>query len=74
MNRPVRPVLLIEDSDNDILLFRRALAQTHSDLPLEIIRDGQAASDRLKEPPRPSLHPDTGFPRRPSPTDSSRSR
>jgi CheY-like chemotaxis protein len=54
--KPIRPVLLVEDNDNDILLFRRALAKIHSELPLKVIGDGQAAWEYLKSgAERPSL-------------------
>jgi CheY-like chemotaxis protein len=56
-SKPVRPVLLVEDNDNDILLFRRALDQIPSELPLLVLRDGQDAWDYLADPAseRPSL-------------------
>ncbi|HEX7896154.1 MAG TPA: response regulator [Planctomycetota bacterium] len=55
--KALRPVLLVEDNDNDILLFRRALAKIQSDLPLQVIRDGQDAWDQLSSggAERPSL-------------------
>jgi CheY-like chemotaxis protein len=59
--KPSRPVLLIEDDENDVLIFRRSLAKIHSDLPLLVIPDGQAAwqylsgSGSTPRPSRPSL-------------------
>ena len=60
-DKPSRPVLLIEDDENDVLIFRRSLAKIHSDLPLLVIPDGQAAWQYLSgagatpRPSRPSL-------------------
>src|SRR5688572_5032428 len=57
----LRPVLYVEDNENDAILFRRALTKIHSSLPLQIITDGQAAWAFLTRqgatcrPPLPSL-------------------
>jgi len=59
--KPIRPVLLVEDNENDVLFFRRALSKIHSNLPLQVLSDGQAAWDYLSgagsthRPTRPSL-------------------
>jgi CheY-like chemotaxis protein len=56
-----RPVLLVEDDENDILFLQRALTRIHSSLPLQVITDGRAAWDYLSgsgathRPNRPSL-------------------
>src|SRR5687768_14040647 len=60
-SKPDRPVLLIEDDENDVIFFRRSLAKIHSDLPLLVIPDGKAAWEHLTgagsgiRPSRPSL-------------------
>ena len=40
-------ILLVEDSDDDIELTRRALRKNAIQNPLEVVRDGQAALDYL---------------------------
>jgi CheY-like chemotaxis protein len=40
-------VLLAEDDDNDILLFRRAFAKASVPNPLMVVRDGEEAIDYL---------------------------
>jgi CheY-like chemotaxis protein len=60
-SKPARPVLLIEDDENDVIFFRRSLSKIHSDLPLLVIPDGKAAWEYLsgagstQRPSRPSL-------------------
>jgi CheY-like chemotaxis protein len=55
------PVLYVEDDENDVLFFKRALAGIHSRLPLQVITDGQSAWEFLSgqgstlRPQRPSL-------------------
>jgi len=55
------PVLYIEDDENDVTFFKRALAGIQSRLPLQVICDGQSAWDFLtgqgstSRPQRPSL-------------------
>jgi CheY-like chemotaxis protein len=57
----LRPVLYVEDDENDVILFRRALTKIHSTIPLQVITDGQVAWDFLTgkgascRPPVPSL-------------------
>jgi CheY-like chemotaxis protein len=56
-----RPVLLVEDSEDDILLLQRALTRIHSPLPLQVITEGHKAWEYLTgkgsttRPNRPSL-------------------
>ncbi len=38
-----RPVLLVEDDPNDILLIRRAFQKTSMAAPLQVVHDGDAA-------------------------------
>lgn len=45
--RPPRPLLLIEDNDNDVLFFKRGLAKIHSPIPVQVIQDGGAAWEYL---------------------------
>lgn len=58
---PVRPVIYVEDDENDSLMLTRALYKIHSTLPLQVIRDGQSAWEFLTgqgaapRPPVPSL-------------------
>ena len=40
-------LLLVEDDENDVLFFRRALRGCGAQVDLEIARDGDAAVDRL---------------------------
>jgi CheY-like chemotaxis protein len=40
-------ILLVEDSEDDIFLMRRALAQAHVTNPLHIVEDGEEAVDYL---------------------------
>ena len=48
MNEPPRPrVLLVEDDENDILFFQRALRGCGAQVDLEIARDGESALQRL---------------------------
>jgi len=57
----LRPVLYVEDNENDTILFKRALSKIHSSLPLQVITDGQTAWAFLTRqgatcrPPLPSL-------------------
>ena len=55
MNERPRPrVLLVEDDDNDILFFQRALRACGAELDLDIDRDGESAVQRLlREDPHP---------------------
>lgn len=56
-----RPVLRIEDDENDVALFGIALAKIHSSLPLQVICDGARAWEYLSgsgitgRPNKPSL-------------------
>jgi CheY-like chemotaxis protein len=56
-----RPLLLVEDDENDVYFFQRALAKIQSNLPIQVIGDGQAAWEYLSgsgathRPTRPSL-------------------
>jgi two-component system response regulator len=43
-----RPILLVEDSDDDVRLTRRALQKNHIANTLAVVRDGQAALDWLQ--------------------------
>lgn len=45
-DRPLR-VLLVEDDDNDVLFFRRAIRAQCERMDLEVVRDGQEAVQRL---------------------------
>jgi CheY-like chemotaxis protein len=57
----IRPVIYVEDDENDSLMLTRALYKIHSPLPLQVIRDGQSAWEFLTgqgaspRPPVPSL-------------------
>jgi len=57
----IRPVLYVEDNQDDVIFFKRALGGIQSKLPLQVITDGQAAWDFLSgqgstaRPPCPSL-------------------
>jgi DNA-binding response OmpR family regulator len=42
MNSTLRPILLVEDDPNDILLIRRAFEQANVAAPLQIVHDGEA--------------------------------
>jgi CheY-like chemotaxis protein len=49
-------LLLVEDNDADILFFKRALARTRPDVPLQVVTNGVAAVGALAEGrPLPSL-------------------
>jgi CheY-like chemotaxis protein len=56
-----RPVLYVEDDEDDILFFRQAFAANHSEIPILHLSDGDAAWDYLSgsgatdRPNRPSL-------------------
>src|SRR6185295_2462487 len=56
-----RPVLLVEDNDNDVLFLRYAFAKLGSQIPLMVMTDGQAAWEFLvgnafaEGPSKPSL-------------------
>jgi CheY-like chemotaxis protein len=43
-----QPILLIEDDENDVFFFRRALSSTGMDHPLQVARHGQEAIDYLQ--------------------------
>ncbi len=43
MNQTVRPILLVEDDPNDILLIRRAFVKSNVTTPLQVLHDGGAA-------------------------------
>lgn len=45
--RPRPRVLLVEDDDNDVLFFTRALRACGAELDLEVAGDGQSAIERL---------------------------
>jgi CheY-like chemotaxis protein len=47
MNIATRPILLVEDESNDIVLVQRAFARANILNPLEIVRDGDEAVDYL---------------------------
>ena len=54
MNERPRPrVLLVEDDDNDVLFFQRALRDCGAEIELEIAGDGESALQRLSKEPRP---------------------
>jgi len=67
-------ILLAEDNENDIVLFRRALKKAHIPNPLKVVRDGDEAvaylegdgkfSDRTKYPLPALLLLDIKMPRR----------
>lgn len=42
-----RPVLLVEDDENDVFFMRRAWKKSGVEAPLQIVRDGQEAIDYL---------------------------
>lgn len=51
-------ILLVEDEEDDVFLFRRALERSGVEATLEVARDGQEAMDYLadcRSHPRPSL-------------------
>lgn len=56
-----RPVLFVEDGENDVLLLKHAFAKVGSHIPLLVMGDGQAAWEYLvgsgsaEGPGRPSL-------------------
>jgi CheY-like chemotaxis protein len=58
-----RPLLLVEDNENDALLIRRAFERAHLLNPLEVVTDGAAAMTCLRAcieggadgPPLPAL-------------------
>lgn len=41
------PILLVDDDEVDVLMFRRALAKTAPAYPLAVVREGQQAVDYL---------------------------
>ncbi len=43
MNQIKRPILLVEDDPNDVLLIRRAFAQSRVTAPLQVLHDGNVA-------------------------------
>ncbi len=43
MNQTVRPILLVEDDPNDVLLIRRALVKSNVTASLQVLHDGGAA-------------------------------
>lgn len=48
MISPRGPVLLVEDSENDVLLTQRALRARKTPVPLVVVRDGSSAIDFLE--------------------------
>ncbi len=49
-------VLLVEDNEGDVLLFRQALKDTDDDLQLHVVQDGKSALEFVnRNDPRPSL-------------------
>lgn len=49
-------VLLVEDNEGDVLLFRQALKDTEDDLQLHVVSDGTSALEFVnRNDPRPSL-------------------
>ena len=49
-----KPILLVEDDQNDVLFMQMALESAGIDAPLEIAPDGQRALDYLREALRPA--------------------
>lgn len=43
------PILLVEDSEDDLFLFRRLLTKAEITNPLQVATNGQAAIDQLSE-------------------------
>ena len=43
----LRPVLIVEDNANDLLLIKKALKRTNLHNPIEVVRDGESALDYL---------------------------
>lgn len=52
---PPGQVLLIEDSDDDVVLMRRAVLRANLPVEFEVVPDGAAAIDRLIAPGSPDL-------------------
>ena len=44
-----RPILLVEDDENDIFFFKRAMKQASVAHPLQIARDGREAINQLSD-------------------------
>lgn len=42
------PILLVEDDDNDVFFFKRALQLAAVENPLHVVKDGQEATDYLE--------------------------
>lgn len=47
------PILLVDDEENDLLLFRRAATKAGLVYPVETARDGEEAAARLRHHPVP---------------------
>ena len=43
----MKTLLLVEDDDNDVMLFRRAWRKCSLDYPVQVVNDGEAAQDYL---------------------------
>lgn len=52
-DKPLLKVLLVEDDENDILFFKRALRSNGAQVDLEIARDGESAVQALSRRPLP---------------------
>lgn len=46
-SEPSHTILLVEDSDADVFIFKRALKKTTVENPLQVVTDGQQAINRL---------------------------
>jgi CheY-like chemotaxis protein len=52
MSFPPAPILLVDDDENDVFLFERALRAAGVDQPIRVVRDGEEALRYLAgEPP-----------------------
>lgn len=49
-------ILLVEDSGEDVLFFKKAIAKAGWSCALDVARDGQEAIDRLSAPQPPPSH------------------
>jgi CheY-like chemotaxis protein len=47
MNEPSKPILLIEDNEDDVFVLKRALNRAQITNPLQVVNDGQQALDYL---------------------------
>ena len=43
-----QPILLVEDDDNDVFFFQRAMSKAGMSHPLQVVRDGQEAINYLQ--------------------------